>query len=372
MRVLFVSAPLLGHLLPMVPLAEAMRAAGHHVLLAAGGDALAVRRTGLPVEDIAPDFHFGRIAGRLMLRHPLLARAELAGRGGTRVVGMLFGAVNGQLADGVLALAERWKPDLVVHEPLAVAGALAAARRGVPAVLLENSLFDGPELVRVTTERLPRGRRGAGADDLPPSAAVLTIAPPSVVGARAGWPCGGVPHGGLGELPDWLREPAARPRILVSRSTIAGPGAGGLMPAVVAAAAPVDAEFVLVRPDRRVLRRGPLPDNVRTVDWIPINRALPSCAGVVHHGGAGSVLGALAAGVPQLVVPGPGDRRHNADLVAARGAGLAVAEREITAATLDRLVTDPGLATAAGEVRREMAAMPTPAELVPRLVALTD
>jgi UDP:flavonoid glycosyltransferase YjiC (YdhE family) len=240
----------------------------------------------------------------------------------------------------------------------------------VPAVLLENSLYDGPELVRVTAARLPPKHRDNGTDGLPPSAAVLTIAPPSVVGERTGWQCGGAPHGGVGELPDWLREPTGRPRILVSRSTVTGPGAGGLMPAVVAVAARVDAEFVLVRPDRRVLRRGPLPDNVRTVDWIPINRALPSCAGVVHHGGAGSVLGALAAGVPQLVVPGPGDRRHNADLVAARGAGLAVAEPEITAATLDRLVTDIGLATAAGEVRREMAAMPPPAELVPRLVEL--
>jgi hypothetical protein len=117
---------------------------------------LAVRRTGLPVEDVAPDFHFGRIAGRVMPRHPMLTRAELAGRGGTRVVAPLFGAVNGQLADGVSALADRWQPDLVVHEPLAVAGALAAARRAVPAVLLENSLYDGPELVRVTAARLPR------------------------------------------------------------------------------------------------------------------------------------------------------------------------------------------------------------------------
>lgn len=119
-----------------------------------------------------------------------------------------------------------------------------------------------------------------------------------------------------------------------------------------------------------MLRRTRLPENVRTVDWIPINAALPYCAGVVHHGGAGSVLGALACGVPQLVVPGPGDRRHNAELVARRGAGLAVPEREISTAVLDRLVTDPALATAAAEVRAEMASMPDPAEVVPRLAEL--
>ena len=72
-----------------------------------------------------------------MARHPLLARREAAGRGGTRAVGLLFGAVGERMADGVVALADRVRPDLVVHEPLSVAGAEAAARRGVPAVLVE-------------------------------------------------------------------------------------------------------------------------------------------------------------------------------------------------------------------------------------------
>lgn len=370
MRVLFGSAPLLGHVLPMVPLAEALRDAGHEVLIATGADALAVRRTGLPVEDVTPGFRFERIAKRTILRHPGLAVAELTGRAGTRVVGLLFGAVNDQLTDGLVALADRWRPDLVVHEPLAVAGAFAAVRRGVPAVLHENSLYDGPALVAATMTRLDRARRRAGIGDLPPSALTLTIAPPSVVGVRDGEPMRGVPARGFGELPDWLAAPGDRPRILVSRSTVAGPGGGSLMTAVVRAASPLDVEVVLVRPDRRVLRQGRLPANVRTVDWIPVNAALPYCAGVVHHGGAGSVLGALAAGVPQLVVPGPGDRRHNADLVAARGAGLALPERAITPAALDRLLADRSLVTAAGEVRREMATMPTPADLVPRLEAL--
>jgi hypothetical protein len=217
MRILFGSAPLLGHVLPMVPLAEALRAAGHDVLLGTGGDALDVRRTGLPVEDVAPGFHFERIAVRTMLRHPVLASAELAGRAGTRVVGSLFGAVNDALADGLVALADRWRPDLVVHEPLAVAGAVAAVHRSVPAVLHENSLYDGTELCRATTAHLSRTRRRHGIVDLPPSVLTLTIAPPSVVGGRAGTPMRGVPGPGFGELPDWLAEPGDRPRILVQR-----------------------------------------------------------------------------------------------------------------------------------------------------------
>ncbi len=306
-----------------------------------------------------------------MLRHPMIARAELAGEGGTRGVSLLFGAVNDEMADHVVALAKRWAPDVVVHEPLAAAGALAAATLGVPAVVHENSLFDGPELVRVTATRLTATFQRHGVETLPASAATITIAPPSVVGARPGWPMRCVPYSGDGALPDWLGRRAERPRILVSRSTVGGPGAGGLMTAVLSAASRVDAEFVLVRPDRRVVRHGALPANVRTVDWVPLNAALASSAAIVHHGGAGTVLGALAAGVPQLVVCGPGDRTHNARLVQARGAGLATAAKDITGAMLTRLLTDPAFASAADEVRQEMASMPPPEELVPRLVALS-
>ncbi|MGY1680308.1 nucleotide disphospho-sugar-binding domain-containing protein [Geodermatophilus sp. SYSU D01176] len=70
------------------------------------------------------------------------------------------------------------------------------------------------------------------------------------------------------------------------------------------------------------------------------------------------------------MVRGAGDRRVNADLVAARGAGLTADLDQVRRPLLDRLGTDPGLRTAAGEVAAEMAAMPHPAELVPRLTAL--
>ncbi|BCB88326.1 glycosyl transferase [Phytohabitans suffuscus] len=271
---------------------------------------------------------------------------------------LLFGAVNDQLVGGALRVAREWAPDLVVYEPLAAAGAHAAAEVGVPAVLHGNTLFDEAELVRVTTAAM-RHRRPAG---LPADRLVLSVAPPSLVGPREVRPMRFVSYGGDGELPDVLRDPPpdGRPRILVSHSTVPGPGGGDLIGAAVAAASGVDAEVVLVRPDRI----DGLPENVRAVGWTPLAEALPTCAGVVHHGGAGTLLAALAAGVPQIVVPGPGDRRRNAEFVAGRGAGLAVPIRQIDGAALRRLVTDGGLAAAAGEVRDEMAALPHPADLV--------
>lgn len=168
-----------------------------------------------------------------------------------------------------------------------------------------------------------------------------------------------VAYSGDGEIPQWLAEPAGKPRILVSRSTAPGPGAGRMMAAVAKAAGQVDAEFVLVRPERA---EG-LPDNVRTVGWVPIPRVLPFCDGIVHHGGAGTLLGALAAGVPQLVEPGPGDRTEHANLVTGRGAGLAAGPRDVTPQLLTRLIEDAKLQRAAAEVREEIAAMPAPSDI---------
>jgi UDP:flavonoid glycosyltransferase YjiC (YdhE family) len=136
------------------------------------------------------------------------------------------------------------------------------------------------------------------------------------------------------------------------------------MSAVAKACKGMDVEVVFIRPAGRA------PDHVRTVDWVPLPAVLPHCAGVVHHGGAGTTLAALHAGVPQVIVQGAGDRRHNAGLVAARGAGLAVDPRDVTAAALARLVSDETLARQAFEVRDEIAAMAPPDSLVPELERL--
>ncbi|MGO1054933.1 glycosyltransferase [Crossiella sp. CA198] len=365
------AAPLLGHLLPMVPLARALREAGHEVLLATAGEAMAVAdQADLPVRDLAPGFKFEPIVRRTLLWHPLIAKAEIAGKSGTRGAALLFGHVNEEIADGAVALARSWKPDLILHEPLAIAGALAAAVAGVPAVLVENSLFDGLELLAATRERLAKPLRRNNIDELPGPAARIVTAPPSLVGEQPGWPMRYEPYSGAGEIPAWLSAEADRPRIAVSRSTVGGPGGNRLMSAVADAADGLDAEIVLLRPDRRILRRESLPGNVRTLDWAPLTSVLAHCAALVHHGGAGSVAAALAAGIPQLVVPGAGDRDHNARLVAKRGAGTAVAAKDISTAELRRLLTEPGLTEAALAVRKEMAAMPAPATLVPKLVAL--
>jgi UDP:flavonoid glycosyltransferase YjiC (YdhE family) len=354
MRILVVSTPLLRSVQSVLPLGRALRDAGHEVLLATAGEAAVADLDGLPVEDVAPRFSYLSTGLRMALRHPLLTRAERKGTAGTRAAALTFGSVNDQLADSLVALAERWQPDLVVHDPLAVAGALAAATAGVPAVLLDNTLIGGPELAAVTVARFRRGR------GLPPTAATISIAPPSVVGSRPGLPMRFLPYGEQAGLPDWLTRPPSRPRIAVD---LGRPGSRPLMTRAIAAVEDIDADLVLIEPETHV----PQPPRTGSAGPVPLAAVLRHCAAVIHQAEASGVLAALHAGVPQLAVNGNSAHRHNAAAVARRGAALASDDLDITTDLVTRLITDPTLAGSAAQVAAEMAAMPDPAQLVGRL-----
>jgi len=64
-----------------------------------------------------------------------------------------------------------------------------------------------------------------------------------------------------------------------------------------------------------------LPDFIRHWDFAPFQQLFPHCAAVVHHGGVGTVAKALAAGIPQLVLPLAFDQTDNGVRVKRLGAG---------------------------------------------------
>ncbi|MFH8589397.1 glycosyltransferase [Streptomyces celluloflavus] len=54
---------------------------------------------------------------------------------------------------------------------------------------------------------------------------------------------------------------------------------------------------------RQLAEVGKVPENVRVVDFIPLDALLPSCSATVHRGGFGTAQNALVHGAPQVVVP---------------------------------------------------------------------
>jgi UDP:flavonoid glycosyltransferase YjiC (YdhE family) len=119
---------------------------------------------------------------------------------------------------------------------------------------------------------------------------------------------------------------------------------------------------------------GELPEAVRVVGWMPLGALLPTCSAVVHHAGAGTSMTSLALGVPQVVLPQTADQPANARVLAARGVAALVPPDRISAAevreNLARVLDEPAFRTAAHEVRGEVRAMPSPAEVVDRLASL--
>jgi len=64
-----------------------------------------------------------------------------------------------------------------------------------------------------------------------------------------------------------------------------------------------------------------LPPFVHHCDYAPFRKLFPRCSVVVHHGGVGTTAQALAAGIPQLILPMAWDQQDNARRVKRLGAG---------------------------------------------------
>ncbi len=117
-----------------------------------------------------------------------------------------------------------------------------------------------------------------------------------------------------------------------------------------------------------------LPPEIHHCEFAPFHELFPRCAAVVHHGGVGTTARALAAGIPQLILPLAYDQTDNAVRVQKLGVGdwlnvrgrsggamaralqrlLAPAVRERCRAVATQFGTDDGL-NAAAEWMEELA-----------------
>ena len=79
---------------------------------------------------------------------------------------------------------------------------------------------------------------------------------------------------------------------------------------------------------------GPLPSNVRVVDFVPHGPVLDRAVAAVTHGGMGATQKALSRGVPVCVVPFGRDQLEVAARVVHAGAGTRLAPKKLTATSL--------------------------------------
>jgi UDP:flavonoid glycosyltransferase YjiC (YdhE family) len=283
-------------------------------------------------------------------------------------------------------------PDVVVHDILTLAPAMAGELEGIPVATLIPHLHPssgrgfppyslgarpprtnlGRSLWRALERPVQAGLR-QGRDELNETRARLGLAPlrrlhggisaelcivaafPQLEYARP-WPehihvVGPMiwePPAGDVEI-----QPGADPLVLIAPSTSQDSSQRLLRAALLGLAR--EPVRVLAATNRKPMARPvAIPPNAQLVDWISYGRTMPRCSLTVAHAGHGTLALALASGCPLVAVPHAGDMGENAARLDWAGLGVRLPWRLLTPATLRlavrRALADASLAQRAGEL----------------------
>jgi MGT family glycosyltransferase len=151
--------------------------------------------------------------------------------------------------------------------------------------------------------------------------------------------------------PDWVgdwenpwRSDDPRPLVVASLSSTFQ-DQGDLIRRIVSALGTLEVRGLVTLGPSMADQRFEVPENVVTVASAPHARIFPQAAAVVTHAGHGTVMRALAHGVPVLCLPMGRDQDDNAARVVASGAGLRLrpsASPKRVAESLRRLLREAG------------------------------
>jgi len=169
-------------------------------------------------------------------------------------------------------------------------------------------------------------------------------------------------------LPDWIgRLSTNRPWVHVTESTLSF-GDPFVLRAAVEGIAQLDVEVIITTGQQRnpdELDLGPRPSNVHVTRWINHSELLPRCSVMVTTGGAGTIMAALQAAVPVVVVPTTWDKPDNARRVVDAGVGARLPAKRCTAENLrdvvERVLSRPGYSANAQRLALQLEAAPGPA-----------
>jgi UDP:flavonoid glycosyltransferase YjiC (YdhE family) len=273
----------------------------------------------------------------------------------------------------LLAITHDWHPDVIMHDEGDFAAPVAATSRGIPWITHGWGGQIRPSRELRALEDLTSDLWASCGLDVAPAAGLFM-------------------HALISPCPPFLERPtsgvtvwALRPRPLQGRgiATEADAYVGfGTVPLF--ANAPMELEaavrtclahglrVVVTAPDEHLRRRlaGLDERRVQAHEFVSLPDLLPSCRIVIAHAGVGTVLAALAHGVPLVVNDrGTPSQIRMADACQRAGVARRCDPAEI-ADGIDAVLADPSYAIAAKHAARQIAEMPEASELVPRIVAL--
>jgi UDP:flavonoid glycosyltransferase YjiC (YdhE family) len=381
MRALFTTHPAYGHFHPLVPVARALRDAGHDVAVAtsdrftavvekAGLRAIAAGLSWLESDDSSLPEELRPSPG--MSLDAFFAHKFVA-------------AVAEPLARDLIAAASQWRPDVVVRERTEYGGALAAAALGVPsaAVQVASPSLMTPAFNAAVAVPYNRARVNLGLEPDPGLAAledqvVLAFGPQSLHDPTVPLPRNFIPvrsasaDGTATELPAWAEGLGVdRPLVYATLGTIFNNPDYGLpfFPAVMTGLRDEDVDVLItVGPNVDVASVQSPPRNVRVERYVPQSLLFDRCSAVVCHGGHGTVLAAIENGVPLVVVPFGADQPINARAIERLGIGRVIGREDLSAQRMREAVRavlhDPEYGRRIRQLRDDNASLPAVAEAI--------
>ena len=367
---LFAAHGAYGHVVPLLGVARSLVENGHDVVVATSPTFCpVVAAAGLQPHPAGMDD--GALVAEARRRWPGTASLPAA----AWTPRMFCEIAAPALAADLVLLLDRWRPEVVVREDGEYGSAVASAARGVPWVTHgwgsplrdEGSLVELGRLVSPMWERAglegPTGTGLYGAavfDPCPPSlyvrAPALThrhgVRPASRTQTGEPGPAKGAgrrhAYVGFGTVPLFRDDPQ------LTRAAIDALIAEGFDVTVTTG----DGDLARAIEDTH-------PTRVRVERWVQLPELLQHCSVAVCHGGAGTVLAALTAGVPLVLLPlgAPSQQRMSA-ACETRGVARTVvwngANGDDVRAAVTEVTSDERFAVAAASLACELAEMPDP------------
>jgi hypothetical protein len=354
----------------MIPLARALADAGHEVRWAGAEQAcVTLRDRGF---DAVPAGLYEIVPSPLRNPPPEIAALPPAERP-EHLFAIVFGPLRaGPMLADLMPIVESWQPQLLVCEQAELAGPIAAARHGVPNVTHAFGRLLPASRVARAPESMAELWRAYGVEPRPYGGCYehlyVDIYPPSLQADD-------LAHLGAVQLvrpaEPIAPDAAAEPLVYVTLGTVFNDDLPLFVLAVEATREIGIRVVVTVGPGNDPAVLGPQPSHVTVERFIPQSELLPACAAVVSHGGSGTFLAALAAGVPQVLLPQAADQFLNAQAGEEGGVAIAVpraeASLERVREALDRVIREDTFRRAAERVRSEISAMPAPAAVAAEL-----
>ncbi|MBB6421388.1 activator-dependent family glycosyltransferase [Streptomyces sp. AK010] len=419
MRVLLTTYPEKSFLQAMVPLAWALRTAGHDVRVASQPELIdTITQAGLTAVSVGRNRGIWRVAEldpesreaeREGLPDPYNAAVldpqelswEAMRDGYQHHVEHWHRFDNFPMIADLVEFARSWQPDLVLWEPTTYAGPIAARACGAA----HGRLLWSIDVFGVTRERYLRlnEQRPAGhradplgtwlesyarkygfdfGEDLVTGQFTIDQLPDSLrmeAGSLEYLPVQYVPYGGAAVVPRWLWTEPERPRVALTLGITATNRFSGYVVGVreiLESLADLDVEVVATIAESEQSKLGTVPGNARVVSYVPLHALVPTCSAVIHHAGPGTLLTTALGAVPQVCLPWDFDEPELAGRLAAQGSATTILADQATGPVVRehvrRLLDDPAFGQRARAMRDEIRALPSPNALVPRLEQLTD